>query len=153
MVTDDRHVRRTIPLYALLAASVLLASSCSVGPEPTYRVQGIVTLNGEPLEGGTVLFELAEPSPRGKRYTARATINDVGFYELSTFGNGDGAVAGQHRVIVFGRRAKMVDSPYMPGNSVIPSKYNSPETTDLRFEVLPGENRIDIPLQPDPPTH
>ena len=133
----------------LVAISALLLVGCSGGPEPTYPVHGVVTLDDQPLDGGTILFELAEPPDRGERYTARGTIDSEGRYQLSTFGENDGAVAGRHRVVVFAKIAVMRDTPYGSQKSVIPTKYQAPETTDLLYDVERGDNQIDIPLRSD----
>ena len=44
--------RRFICLLVLM-----LLAGCSDSPEKTYPVLGVVTLDGKPLEGGSVLFE------------------------------------------------------------------------------------------------
>jgi len=133
----------------LVAISALLLVGCSRGPEPTYPVRGVVTLDDKPLEGGTILFEPAEPRDGGERYTARGTVDLEGRYQLSTFAENDGAVAGSHRVVVFAKIAVMVDELYGARKSVVPTKYQAPETTDLLYDVKRGDNQIDIPLRSD----
>ena len=149
MLTNQGILASTRRRLELAAISALLLVGCSHGPEPTYPVRGVVALDGQPLDGGTILFELAKPPEGGQRYTARGTVDAEGRYQLSTFGESDGAVAGRHRVVVFAKIAVMVDEHYGSRKSVIPMKYQAPETTDLLYDVKRGDNQIDIPLRSD----
>jgi hypothetical protein len=58
-------------------------------------VKGKVTLKGEPLSSGTVRFE---PDDFGR--PASGKINSDGTFVLSTHKEGDGVVAGHHRVTI-----------------------------------------------------
>jgi hypothetical protein len=136
---------RLSPLY--LPALVVFLSACSSGPEPTYPVQGVVRVGGEPLKGGSILFEPVEPGPTGKHHTARGTIDPTGHYLLSTFGEDDGAVAGRHHVMVFEKEEQLSDNPNLVRYSIIPDKYHTPQTTPLVVEVKPEANEIDVPVE------
>lgn len=128
---------------------LMLAAGCSRAPEKTYPVEGRVTLDGKPLKGGTVLFESIQPGTSGKCYTARGTIDSQGRYRLSTFtfGDYDGAVPGRHRAMILPDLSQVPDRPGARPPVDVPDKYQSPETTDLEYEVKPGqENRIDVEL-------
>ena len=79
------------PLCFILAAAVVSATGCDKASSPTSRLEGSVTLDGEPLEQGTISFAAidggasaaaeivagqyqAEGVPRGKvRVTFQAT--------------------------------------------------------------------------------
>ena len=144
---ERRHGTRHGTWFFLPLALILLAG-CSSSPEKTYPVQGVVRLDGKPLDGGSVLFESIEPGSSGRRYTARGTIDGQGNYRLSTFGRYDGAVAGRHRVVVLPDLSQMTDNPHAPPLPItVPVKYSALETTDLEYEVEPGDNRIDIELR------
>ncbi len=79
----------------LIAFSV----GCSNEPAnpPTYGVSGKVTYKNEPVEGATVVLvpEVAE----GQGAVGSTDAN--GNYQLGTFEEGDGAVAGKYKVRVF----------------------------------------------------
>ena len=128
-------------MLALLACVV----GCSGNPAPTYPVQGTVRLDGKPMARGTVLFEPAEPGPDGKVHSARATIGPDGTYRLSTFGQYDGAVAGRHHAVVLASSANP-ESTGGTAEPVLPTKYGSPRTSGLEYEVMPQSNTIDIDL-------
>jgi len=141
-------------LLAKLVVGVLgvgaLAGCSGGGAEETYTVQGAVTVNGKPVEGATVLFDLAEPTASGKRFSARARTDALGRYRLKTFGEGhaDGAVAGRYRVAVFPKQEFYGDEAPDPNSPPeIPLRYNDSGTSDLEYEVKPGHNEIDIELE------
>ncbi len=146
-VNSDFHKRWRPRLLCPLILTLL--AGCSRGPEPTYPVQGLVTLDGKPLEGGSVLFESIEPGESGRCYTARATIDPQGRYRLSTFGQFDGAVAGRHRAVVLPDLSQMTDDPTATIPITVPIKYSALETTDLEYEVQPPGGTVDIDLHSD----
>jgi hypothetical protein len=134
------------PVLLSSLAIALLTCGCSAGPEPTYPVQGVVTVDDVPLEGGSILFEPVEPVPGGSYYSARGTIDATGRYELSTFGEHDGAVAGKHYVMVFEQEKQLSDDPNLVRYTLIPEAYHTPQTTPLVVEVRPEPNEINVPV-------
>jgi hypothetical protein len=147
----------TLPIVAAL-------SGCgdSSGLPRRYAVSGAITYNNKPLEKGNINF--APDGPEGR--AAGGTIVD-GRYSLTTHDPDDGAVPGKYKVSVV---AKMIDASKVDlkikgasteeakkalatvfpqkvaaraaaaGKSLIPSKYSSPETSGLTFEVKPQSN-------------
>ncbi|MFN5468428.1 MAG: hypothetical protein ACK5ZC_17240 [Pirellulaceae bacterium] len=75
---------------------------CSPQQEATYPVDGLVRFpDGEPVQLGTVEFRrVIAANPEAPRWIARGTIDREGHFTLSTFQPGDGALAGNHEVIV-----------------------------------------------------
>ncbi|MHC4177951.1 MAG: hypothetical protein ACYSWU_10610 [Planctomycetota bacterium] len=148
MNTDRFAIRPRRWLFCSLGLIVL--AGCSDSPEKTYPVRGVVTVDGRPLEGGSVLFESVEPGSSGRRYTARASIDSQGRYRLTTFQTHDGATAGRHRAVVLPDRSQATDDPNAPPLPVtVPPKYSALETTDLEYEVQPRDNTINIDLHVD----
>lgn len=121
-------------------ALVLLAltvTGCGRSDLPELgRVQGTVTLDGEPLPNAAVGFY---PLSGGRQ--ALAIIDQDGHYDLTFVDGVDGAKTGMSEVTVF-----------WPDGSTptarIPAKYNA--KTELQFEVKPGKNTFDIPLESAP---
>lgn len=132
------------PTWTAILLFAALAAGCTGAPEKTYPVEGTVTLDGQPV-AGLILFGAIDPAPSGKRYTARGAVDSRGRYELSTFGQGDGAVAGWYEVTVSDLRVGMTNEQDNP-EPIIPLKYGSPEQSGLKFEVKPQHNKIDIEL-------
>lgn len=136
------------------ACAWLLATlaGCSGGREPTYPVEGTVTLEGHSLAGSTILFRPAQgPVAIGK-------IDEQGHFRLGTYGDGDGAVAGEHAV-----RLLMPDKTFdvspdelefttdfekLRHEPPFPPKYLAFETSGLTAVVKEGENHFEFDLEP-----
>lgn len=138
---------RGLRLLTACAGIFLITCGCTRGPEPTYPVHGVVTVDGVPLEGGSILFEPVEPVASGEYYSARGTIDASGRYELSTFAEHDGAVAGKHYVMVFEQEKQLSDDPNLVRYTLIPEAYHTPQTTPLVLDVKPQANEIDVPVK------
>jgi hypothetical protein len=152
----------------LLAAALLFCDGCLGSDRPaTAPVRGQVTYRGKPVVGATLAF-LCEGAPRH----ALGTTDAAGNYQLTTFEPNDGAVIGTHVVTVkIHPQAETIELDPSKGAAAfgealekqmqatlaardkaakappqIPPKYGSPATTDLRKEVVEGENVINIEL-------
>ncbi|TWT66930.1 hypothetical protein Pla123a_43590 [Posidoniimonas polymericola] len=136
-----------------VAASAAAHAGCSGGGEKTYPVSGVVTFEGKPLAGGSLVFEPLSPAPKtGKMYSARGKIGPEGQFRLSTFGDQDGAPPGRYRVGVT-PRVKVWQSEEIreaPPQNSIPPNYTSPSSSGLEFEVKSERNEIDINLESSP---
>ncbi|TVS20208.1 MAG: carboxypeptidase regulatory-like domain-containing protein [Planctomycetaceae bacterium] len=64
--------------------------------EPTVPVTGVVTYNGEPVEGATVAFGAAS----GQDRPASGTTDGAGRFSLTTYAQDDGAIPGKFTVAV-----------------------------------------------------
>lgn len=157
-------MRRMI-LQPLILLTMVAAVGCTSGGgdtnrPKTYPVTGTVTLDGAPVAGASVKFQLAD----GSR-SALGTTDASGKYTLTTFEAGDGAVAGEYRVAVTkyegeGGQAPSQDSddyvdpgsagaeaaPAGPKN-LLPDKYADAMNSGLTFTVAESpENKFDIAL-------
>jgi len=128
----------------LLAALLLLSGGCGRSGEPrTYPVRGKVTYKGRAVPHGTVTFFPASGQ------AATGEIKPDGTYELTTFRRGDGAVAGEHKVVIVAlddTSARLPEQRSGTPPAIIPDKYTSIATTDLRGTVQEGDNTIDFTL-------
>lgn len=132
----------------LLSVGMLISAGCGSGeilPE-TAPVSGKATLDGKPLTSGTVTFH-----PEGPGNPGYAEIKEDGSFEVTTYELRDGAVLGRHIVTVEVFDGGPDGLPPLPGaeeeSSMVPSKYGSPETSPLRFEVKQGTNTAPLPLE------
>jgi hypothetical protein len=155
---------RRIPFDLSLIPTVAACVGCGddSGLPRRYPVSGTVTYNGKPLEKGNINF--APDGPGGR--AAGGTIID-GKYSLTTQEPDDGAVPGKYKVSVVAKatdaskvdlkikgatteEAKKAMAVVFPqkvaakaaaaGKSLIPAKYNLPETSGLTYEVKPQSN-------------
>jgi hypothetical protein len=147
-------------LVLLGAAAFLFGCGGDTGKPKLGRVSGKVTYNGKPVTKGTVSFIPASGPGIATGQSAAGEIGPDGSYQLTTFEGGDGAVLGEHRVIVQSRE----DDPALKGGGMpipdkqgrlnikpptylVPQKYATTESSPLRFTVKEGSNRYDIELK------
>lgn len=146
---------RVMGLLALVSA-VLLLAGCGSGKPATVPVSGVVKVDGKPMEGATVTF-----MPKAGGRPATGVSDASGKYTLTTFQGGDGALAGEHAVIVTkikqtgavgDKSGSPPDGAMLSGPSAgkveyeIPQKYATPENSGLKAEVKAGMPPVDFDL-------
>ncbi|MGQ9575168.1 MAG: carboxypeptidase-like regulatory domain-containing protein [Thermoguttaceae bacterium] len=123
-----------------LAAILVFSLGCGRSGRPaTVKVTGTVTYRGTPVEGATVGFipEYGRP--------ASGKTDSNGRFTLSTFAPGDGAVPGQHKVVI----SDMPPEQPMPGTPEaqawkppaprFPAKYADAATSGFTATVQKGQ--------------
>lgn len=128
----------------LLTVGLVAATGCN---SDTYPVVGTVHFkDGSPVSDARVIFR---STMDGKYISAFATTDENGEYSLTTWQTDDGAVPGEHSVIVTKPRQPRSESggtdELLPRE--IDKRYASYETTPLHFTVRKEENVIDIPVE------
>lgn len=160
-------IHRCIVLGAMLCVLGCGGGEKVEYPE-TVPVTGKITLDGKPLEGAQLTIR---PESTGeKSYPARASSEADGSFQAFTFFSAasdvPGVVPGKYKVSVVkmdtpagtgahdaagggggeapvdptNRAAMQAQASTGPGN-ILPSKYGSPTTSGLEFEVKAGENK------------
>jgi hypothetical protein len=132
---------------AALAGLVSLASSCSKSGDlpPVYPVRGTLAYNGEAVPGAfVVLHPLSAPGIKNARPSARVAPD--GTFRVGTFSAADGAPAGEYIVTVEWHKLVISGRDAVAGPNVLPARYSSPKTSDLRIKVVDGTNELP-PLQ------
>ncbi len=124
----------------IVVACCLLLAAAGCGRGHGASVSGRVTLDGEPLDTGTVTFH-----PVGDGPTAYGGIHPNGSYQAKT-GTQPGMPPGEYRVTVLAATEPPTDGPSVPGEMITPSHYADPEQSGLRVTVERGSNRFDFPL-------
>ncbi len=134
-------MRKSLGLLAVLAFSL----GCGPQHPPTYPVQGRVEFaNGNPVKAGSVELLAVD-----LKVNARGTIDEQGRFTLTTFEDGDGAVAGKHRcvvvqMIIAEKLGQAAGSQY----GVVHPRFASYATSGLECEIKPtGENRIVLKVE------
>jgi hypothetical protein len=112
-----------VAFFAVAATLTVFASGCGSGLT-LVPVSGVVTMDGAPLEGATVVFSPNTPNPNGE--TSFAISGSDGKYEIETQGN-RGAVPGKYRVSV---------SKTIINKSLIPAAYKEFEDDPPMLEQL-----------------
>ena len=139
---------RPLSLILSVASIAIFANGCG-GQSGIERpaVSGMVLLDGQPIESGTISFV---PAPGTKGPTAGGIIKS-GKYSIV---EGDGAAVGTARVEISSSKmtGKMIEvgSPMPPGTKIeetveaVPAKYNKSST--LTVDIKAGANTHDFDL-------
>jgi hypothetical protein len=119
-----------------------------------YPVSGRVMRQGQPVTKGTVNFM---PVDLAKSRAASGEIQSDGSYALTTKDPGDGALAGDYRVVI--NLADVGELERTPGGmpilnepskvkvkNLVPPRYSDPSQTVLKFTVEPRSNTYNIDL-------
>jgi hypothetical protein len=132
-------------LSATLGGLVLGCGDGEDAHPATVPVQGKVTYKGEPVPKGTITFQ-----PDGGR-PAVGEIQPDGTYQLSTFGDKDGAIPGPHKVMIIantGDPTKMPSSPgYVVPKDLVPKKYADLKTSGLEITVSKDKTAYNFDLE------
>jgi hypothetical protein len=126
-------------LYWLMNAMV---STDRELPELGY-VEGVVTLNGAPLENAFVTFTpLLDANDKRKNIASSVgRTNAEGEYVLKYLQDVEGAAVGKHTV--------KISKTNLDGTEAVPPRYSDENRTDKVIkEVEPGSNEIDFKLTP-----
>lgn len=137
-------------LSVVISCSLLVVLGCGSGEDrrPVAKVHGKVTYNGKPLQIGSLLFV-----PKGGGPSAEANIDRDGNYWMGTYALADGAVLGQHQVMITaftssggsGLPEDTVKANAAPV-SVIPEKFADLAKPGLEIDVKEGDNNVDFVL-------
>ena len=130
----------------LLSLSVLLLCfcGCSSSDGNIGWVEGVVTLDGAPVEGATVRYYPAS----GERGSSGKT-DENGHYDLRYTRSQKGAIIGEHKVTI---STEVLGDGYGTDNAPaartesIPKKYLDPEKTELTKTVASGNNTFNFDL-------
>src|SRR5262245_29439017 len=150
--------KQVLSAVGLLAVLVLVAGGCR-GRYTPIPTEGVVTLDGKPVEGITVQFLVVGDDKDGR--LAFGTTDKEGKFQLSTMGMNDGAFPRDYRVVVVKHvpanpqkeaqvrqeaRARgekldpqeLLDRVYGAGprtKNIMPEKYGSAEKTPFQITV------------------
>ena len=126
--------RAVVAGSSLAALALIACSGCGedgkAAPVSTVPVKGMVRYKGRPLTRGVIQFE---PASIGRE--ASGEIQPDGTFTLSTYGTGDGAVLGPHRVAVTG------------AGKAVPVKYSNFASSRIEVEVTANQTDYSIDLK------
>ncbi len=128
----------------LVVAALLLAGGCGgravvEGRPPVYPASVTVLYNGQPVADATVMLR-----PKAGNKPAYGRTDAEGFTELTTFEQGDGAMAGEHQVRVRKVEVKVGPAPtpeepdrvdILSETYLVPQRYDDVETSGLTVTV------------------
>ena len=131
------RIRTTSPilLVAVVLAPCWGCGSAGGSPSELIPVKGKVTYKGQPLTKGLIQF-----APRNTGREASGQLQADGSFVLTTFKEGDGAVAGKHRVFV-----SEFDKRLARDRALL--RYASPNTSGLTAEVSQEKTKFTFDLK------
>ncbi|MFO0915611.1 MAG: hypothetical protein U0795_21785 [Pirellulales bacterium] len=120
---------------AVVCLGLSMLSGCQKSDRPaTYPASGkVVFPDGRPLSSGAILCEAVD-----QPYAARGMIRD-GQFQLGTFADADGAVAGRHRVAIVPAPADNVDPDAGGTAPEIDPRFLHMDTSELEVLVEPEQ--------------
>ena len=132
---------RFLAALPLILSVLALTFGCSPG-EQLGQINGIVTVNGQPLNTGSILFHNAAAN-----VSINANIAEDGTFVIKTFDK-NGIPPGIYKIVV---RADTFGDPETPlvgqpikakpkPKATVPEKYRTLETSDLSATVNAGVN-------------
>lgn len=127
-------------LWLILALLVL--HGC--GGKLESSVSGVVTIDGELLHTGRVVFHAVAGGAM-----AYGTIDAAGQYRITT-GREKGLTAGDYVVTVVATETPSGPIGESYGKLISPIQYATKKESGLKFTVQSGANRVDLPLRSKP---
>ncbi len=127
----------------MLCAGVAGCCGSGGGLDGTIPIRGTVTYRGKPLEAGEVRY-LPVDARQGR--VARGPLDSRGRFRLTTLTDGDGALAGEYRIVVVVYEEQFEDVSRREHDEKltvlatdnappIPQRYYKPETSGLTDTV------------------
>ena len=134
-------LKRGLILTIGLIGVTVAALCCGCSNKVPLRGKVTFVDDGSPLTRGTVCFVTGQ-------FVARGYLSDDGTYRVSSTGRNDGLPKGKYKVFLVGTELVSADgsgnSTYTP---LIDSRYDSPDTSDIEFEVDGAVRRFDFSVE------
>ncbi len=140
MPAPDRYLRCVLTLALLISFATAGCSGGSSGPSPV-PVSGKITVNGQPLAGGTVNFT---PVDSKKSLPGHAVIGPDGSYAAMTHKVKDGLTPGEY--IVWFDEAEPTDKKANAAGT-IPTANRSPVTSKMKTTIDSKGGVVNLDVQ------
>ena len=142
--------------FLLLSVGMCGAVGCGESYPSTYPVTGQVVFedNSTLKYGGRVIFMSTNVSPKVR---ANGSFGPDGKFELTTFNEGDGAVAGIYQVAVIPLLPDDSDDSFVSNKDFakamqpIDDRYQNPISSGIAFEVSAESSPHDFRVEVTPP--
>jgi hypothetical protein len=137
--------RGSIALFALIAVS--FAAGC--GGAPRSKVTGKVTMNGQPVKGGSLSFAPLATDSKSNAKPATAEVQEDGTFVVGTDKPDDGAAIGKHQVLYSPPPSTVEWDGYGEPPPGLTSPYEGLIPKQAEIEVKAGDNDLTIELVPN----
>ena len=131
-------------LCACLLTALLLSIGCGDGKGTRYPTSGVVSVDGVPLEFGSLVFMPVKEGD-AKTRPGSASLSEGGTYNVSSYKHNDGLLKGKYEVMI---------SAIEPINDAsqrwhAPPKYANTETSGLVVEISEANDELIFELSWD----
>jgi hypothetical protein len=133
-----------VAVTAILLIPVLGCDQGNKDRVTVHPVQGTIQYRGQPMEGAFVSLHPKNGVERAP--TPRATVAKDGSFIVTTYDGNDGAPEGDYVVTVQWYRSIRIGNDLVGGPNMLPQKYGSAQTSDVRIHVAAGQNQLN-PIQ------
>ena len=149
--------RSGILVSGVWAAVLLVAGLGCGGSGKPVKTEGLVTLDGKPVDGATVTFH-----PEAEQGHVATGLTDAdGVFQLQTFAEADGALPGEYKVTVIKTEAqsapgsasgpeqmmKTMFNRQKKRSSLLPKQYADLSRTPLRARVPDEKGHVKLELK------
>ena len=130
-------------VFVFVGLALLLGCNQSTGPE-TVEVSGTVTMQGDPVDGATIVFSRTNAG-EASQLASQAETDADGNFSLGTYLGGDnfksGIEPGDYQVSI--SKLEVVQDMRKRPKNLLPKKYSEPSTSGLTATVkVDGENNF-----------
>jgi len=150
----QRQTRMSVRLSAAgtcVLTCLLVFTGCGDDRVARYPVSGQVLVDGKPAQGAIVIFCPVQGSEEVMRERPFSSTDAEGRFELRTLEPGDGAPAGDYKVMVRWPMAGNADSENRgddqrggpaAGNDRLRNRYVNPDRSGITATVTEGTNEL-----------
>ena len=148
-------MRRPPPLMTILLTVLAVITGtmtgCGPGQPATFPVEGTVQFS----DGSVPRFGVVEFFNDEHQLNARGQIAKDGSFSVSTFSDGDGAVAGRHTIVIIQNTGNYLTAGIEheiehDHGSLIDTRYLDYRTSGLSCEIQPGTNEVELVVEKRP---
>jgi hypothetical protein len=135
-------------LFFILFVIATFNTGCGSNKLKTYPVEGIVSIDGQPLEEGMIRFR---PKHKENKHSAYGSIKK-GNYKLQTTGGdfGAGAIPGEYQVVFSVLAPPLSNDQDAEATETLPNLYTKVEETPFSVTVVKGKNVFNFELKTKP---
>ena len=129
---------------AISAVALFAFTGCGKADDgriPVFPVRGQIEFKGQPPNGAFVVLHPKNGASSGVP-SPRAMVGPDGAFALSTYDGHDGAPQGAYVLTVQWHKLVKQGGDVVSGPNVLPAKYASPRTSDIKITVASNENQL-----------